>query len=166
MKLYQKKFIAAAAAVVVGVSAMPKLNSSDSIVEVNAVSGNVLEYLDRGISAINTGSGMLISWRYLANDDDNAVYKLYRDGTLIYTSEAGGSTCYLDSSGTSSSKYRVDTLSGERVVSSDSCSLISNNAYFDIPLDPPTASGVTYSPNDMSVGDVDGDGQYYGLCRS
>ena len=27
-----------------------------------------MEYLDRGISAINTGSGMLVSWRFLAND--------------------------------------------------------------------------------------------------
>ena len=126
----------------------------------NAASKMMLEYLDRGICAVNTGSGMLVSWRYLANDDDNAVYKLYRDGTLIYTSEAGKSTCYLDASGNSNSKYRVDTFSGSTLVASDDCKLISNNTYFDVPLTPPTASGVTYSPNDISVGDVDGDGQY------
>jgi len=49
----------------------------------DAASGPVVEYLDRGVSAVNTGSGMLVSWRYLANDDDNAVFKLYRDDTLI-----------------------------------------------------------------------------------
>jgi len=125
-----------------------------------AGSGMVLEYLDRGISAVNTGSGMLVSWRYLANDDDNAVYKLYRDGNLIYTSNAGDSTCFLDAGGSASSNYRVDTLSGGTVVGSETCKPISNNTYFEIPLEPPTASGVTYSPNDMSVGDVDGDGQY------
>lgn len=129
-------------------------------VRAETTGGAVLEYLDRGISAVGTGSGMLVSWRYLANDDDNAVYKLYRDGELIYTSEAGQSTCYLDAGGKADSKYRVDTLSGTRVVSSEECKLISGNAYFDIPLEPPTADGATYSPNDMSVGDVDGDGQY------
>ena len=123
-----------------------------------AGSGMVLEYLDRGISAVNTGSGMLVSWRYLANDDDNAVYKLYRDGNLIYTSNAGDSTCFLDAGGSASSNYRVDTLSGGTIVGSETCKLISNNTYLDLPLEPPTASGVTYSPNDMSVGDVDGDG--------
>ncbi|MBR0141550.1 MAG: rhamnogalacturonan lyase, partial [Ruminococcus sp.] len=129
-------------------------------INANAASKYMLEYLDRGICAVNTGSGMLVSWRYLANDDDNATYKLYRDGTLIYTSESGKSTCYLDKSGNSGSKYRVDTFSGNALMSSEDCKLISNNAYFDVPLNPPTASGVTYSPNDMSVGDVDGDGQY------
>lgn len=54
-----------------------------------------MEYLDRGISAINTGSGMLVSWRFLANDSDSAVFQLYRNNTLIYTSNAGESTCYL-----------------------------------------------------------------------
>ena len=48
-----------------------------------------MEYLDRGISAINTGSGMLVSWRFLANDSDSAVFQLYRNNTLIYTSNAG-----------------------------------------------------------------------------
>ena len=47
-----------------------------------------MEYLDRGISAINTGSGMLVSWRFLANDSDSAVFQLYRNNTLIYTSNA------------------------------------------------------------------------------
>ena len=85
----------------------------------NAASKYMLEYLDRGICAVNTGSGMLVSWRYLANDDDNATYKLYRDGTLIYTSEAGKSTCYLDTSGSAKSTYRVDTLSGTKITGSE-----------------------------------------------
>lgn len=127
----------------------------------DAASNVMLEYLDRGISAINTGNGMLVSWRYLANDDDNAVYKLYLDGSLVYTSEAGQSTCYLDTQGSASSKYRVDTISGGKLVGSEECKLISDNSYFDLPLDPPKAgSDYSYRPNDMSVGDIDGDGQY------
>lgn len=126
-----------------------------------AASGNcVVEYLDRGITAVSTGSGMLVSWRFLANDSENAEFKLYRDNTLIYTSSAGKATCYLDKSGSAKSKYRVDTLNDGKVISSSECSMISENYYFDIPLTPPTVSDCTYSPNDCSVGDVDGDGVY------
>ncbi len=121
---------------------------------------NIVENLDRGINAINTGNGMMVSWRFNANDDDKAVFKLYRDNTLIYTSNAGDATCYLDKSGSSSSKYKVETVVNGNVVSTDSCDLITNKNYFDIPLNVPTGSGCTYSANDCSVGDVDGDGQY------
>ena len=119
-----------------------------------------MEYLDRGISAINTGSGMLVSWRFLANDSDSGVFQLYRNNTLIYTSNAGESTCYLDGSGKSTDQYRVDTVENGKVVSTSNCTMISNQNYFQINLDPPTGSGCTYSPNDCSVGDVDGDGVY------
>ncbi|MCM1007384.1 MAG: hypothetical protein NC485_05515 [Ruminococcus flavefaciens] len=145
------------------VSGTVSIPSKKQPLEVNAAaagSTNVLEYLNREISAINTGSGMLVNWRFLANDDDTAVCRLYSDGTLIYTSEKNDATCYLDKNGKSNSKYRVDTVVGDKVVSSEACSLISNNAYFDVSLSSPTASGITYSPNDMSVGDVDGDGEY------
>ena len=127
---------------------------------VSAAGTNQVEYLNRGISAINTGSGMLVSWRFLANDSDSAVFQLYRNNTLIYTSNAGESTCYLDAGGKSTDAYRVDTVEGGKVVSSENCALISNQSYFQLNLDPPTGSGCTYSPNDCSVGDVDGDGTY------
>lgn len=161
MKKNFKRMISAAAALAVTATSSVVVPAADFTLRANAASNVMLEYLDRGITAVNTGKGMLVSWRYLANDDDNAVYKLYRDNTLIYTSEAGKATCYLDAQGSASSKYRVDTLSsGGALVSSENCRLISGNTYFDIPMTPPTGSGCTYSPNDMSVGDIDGDGQY------
>ncbi len=121
----------------------------------------IVERLDRGISAINTGSGMLVSWRYLANDADDAEYKLYRDGNLIYTSSSGQATCFLDNGGSASSSYRVDMVSGDRVINSDTCSIKSGSNYIDIPMNVPAGgSDYTYSPNDCSVGDVDGDGTY------
>ncbi len=132
----------------------------------SADSGCFVEYLDRGISAVNTGSGMLVSWRFLASDADHAVFKLYRDGNLIYTSDAGMATCFLDKGGNASSSYQVDTVVGDQVVSSDRCGLMSNHNYINIPMDVPkggtTPDGVTYtySPNDCSTGDVDGDGIY------
>lgn len=114
---------------------------------------NIMENLNRGISAINTGNGMLVSWRFLANDADDAEFKLYRGNELIYTSKTGQATCYLDKGGSSSSKYRVDYIAGGKVVSSENCSLVSNKDYFDIPLNILKGSGCTYSANDCSVGD-------------
>ncbi len=133
---------------------------------VSAAAPNVVEYLDRGINAVNTGSGMLVSWRFNANDPDNTVFRLYRGNELIYTSEAGKGTCYLDKGGNASSAYRVETVVGGTVKSSDTCGFVSGSSYFSIPMDVPkggtTPDGVayTYSPNDCSTGDVDGDGIY------
>lgn len=157
MKFCFKKLTSAAAALTVALTSLAAVPLSDKQAA-NAASNVTLEYLNRGISAVNTGNGMLVSWRYLANDDDNAVYKLYRDGVLIYTSEAGKSTCYLDAQGKASSKYKVDAFTADgALVNSENCTLISDKTYFDIPLSPPSD---IYSPNDMSVGDIDGDGQY------
>ncbi len=160
MKFNIRRVASAVSAIIIASTSVAVPKAAENF-PADAASNVTLEYLDRGISAVNTGNGMLVSWRYLANDDDNAVYKLYRDGSLIYTSEAGQSTCYLDAQGSASSKYRVDTLSDGKVVGSEECKLISDNSYFDLPLDPPKPAGdYTYSPNDMSVGDIDGDGQY------
>ncbi len=124
------------------------------------VGGNgtaVMEYLDRGIYAVKSGNGMFVSWRFNADDPDDAEYQLFRDGKLIYTSKAGDATSFQDNGGSANSKYRVDTLSGGTVIGSADCKFTSGNNYFDIPLKRP---GSQYSPNDCCVGDVNGDGQY------
>ena len=130
--------------------------------EADAASGYVVENLDRGISAINTGSGMMVSWRFLADDSDNSIFKLYRNNALIYTSNAGNATCYLDKDGKSTDTYKVETVESGTIVSSDTCAMQSGSNYLEVKLDVPKAqtSGITYSPNDCTVGDVDGDGQY------
>ncbi len=161
MELNLKKLTSAAAALTVALTSLAVAPSADKVSTANAASNVMLEYLNRGISAVNTGSGMLVSWRFNANDPDDAVFKLYRDNTLIYTSDKGKATSYLDKEGKSSSKYKVETLSGGKLLSSDECSLISDKSYFNIPLDiPKGGSDYTYSAGDCSVGDVDGDGQY------
>ncbi len=133
-------------------AAVPQMNTT-----VSAATSYTLEKLDRGMTAVNTGAGMLISWRFLANDPDDAVFKLYRDDTLIYTSNAGDATCYLDAGGSVSSTYRVETYHGDTRIGNDTCTMNSSGAYFDVPLDRPSS---IYTPNDCSVGDVDGDGDY------
>ena len=132
------------------------------------VGGNgkaIMEYLDRGICAVKSGSGMLVSWRFNANDADDAEFQLFRDDQLICTSKAGDPTCFQDNGGSASSRYRVDTVANGTVFSSEGCRFTSGTNYFEIPLDVP-AGGVingeaySYSPNDTCCGDADGDGQY------
>ncbi|MBQ4466270.1 MAG: hypothetical protein II916_09990 [Oscillospiraceae bacterium] len=124
---------------------------------VGGTGNNIVEYLDRGIYAIKSGDGMYISWRYNANDSDDAEFRLFRGSQLIYTSKAGDPTCFWDASGNAKSQYRVDMYHGDKLVTSDLCRMESGTNYIEIPLNKP---GNSYTANDCSCGDVDGDGQY------
>lgn len=156
-----KKLKAFAAALMMAAGVFPASICPVPAAAKSGTTQNVVEYLDRGIIAINTGSGMLVSWRFNADDPDDAVFRLYRDNTVIYTSESGMATSFLDKGGSSTSKYKVETLSGGSVISSEACSMISDRSYFNIPLDiPKGGSDYSYTAGDCSCGDVDGDGQY------
>ena len=160
MKIFNRLAAITASLLITANSALIQQNYFSELNSKAAYDSCIVENLNRGISAINTGSGMLISWRFLANDPDNATFNLYRDDKLIYTSNSNESTCYFDNTGSASSIYRIDTLNGSELISSKKCSLTSNTNYFDIPLNIPAASNCTYTAGDCSVGDVDGDGTY------
>lgn len=143
-----------------------------SAVKVGDSSGPQLEYLDRGLVAASTSDGIFLSWRLLGNEvtgfSDTGMtgtnFKVYRDGELLGTVE--NSTNYLDAGGSTSSHYSVAAIvDGEESVASAE-TVPWNQSYYSLPLQKP-ADGVTpvgeaysYSASDMSVGDVDGDGQY------
>ncbi|MBR1459291.1 MAG: RICIN domain-containing protein [Oscillospiraceae bacterium] len=139
----------------------------------NAGEGYQVEYLTRGLVAANTGSGMLLTWRILATDDSNTSYKLYKNGTLLKEIAAGSATNYLDAGGTAADKYTIDTYSGSTCIDKGSPATVfgtknsgQSGAYFDIntqkPADQtmPDGSTCSYTENDCSVGDIDGDGVY------
>ena len=157
---HAKKLSAAVAALTLIAPFANTFSMSDVSDAAYGVGGNgkaIMEYLDRGIYAVKSGNGMFVSWRYNANDPDNAEFRLYRDDKLIYTSKSGAPTCYQDNGGGTGSKYRVDCVDGGKILNSQTCKFTSGNSYFDIKLNRP---GSQYSPNDCSVGDVNGDGQY------
>lgn len=135
-------------------------------VEAFTLSSRQVENLDRGLVAINTSKGVYLSWRYLGTDSDNLQFDVYRDGKKINSKPIVDSTNYLDSNGsTSSSYYIVATENGNTLDTSDTVSPFSKN-YFDIPISAPeggvTPDGksYTYTANDASVADLDGDGKY------
>ncbi|WP_079909805.1 rhamnogalacturonan lyase [Paenibacillus sp. 32352] len=125
-----------------------------------------MEYLDRGLVAVKTDSGVFVSWRLLGNEPDGIAFNLYRDGVKVNSSPITNSTNYQDNSGSSESKYTVRAvLNGKEQPASAQAGVWDTN-YLSVPLQKP-ADGVnpdgstfTYSANDASVGDLDGDGQY------
>lgn len=129
-----------------------------------------LERLDRGLVAATTDAGVHLSWRLLAHEATGRSatgltgtdFAVYRDGELLTT--VTDSTNLLDPDGSSSSTYRVVAVVDGVEVDRGAEVRPWDQAWFDIPLTRP-ADGVTpageaytYSANDMSVGDVDGDG--------
>jgi Rhamnogalacturonan lyase family 11, C-terminal domain/Rhamnogalacturonan I lyases beta-sheet domain len=131
-----------------------------------------LEHLDRGLVATATAEGMFLSWRLLGHEVTGAGpagmvganFHVYRDGQRIAT--VTDSTNYLDRDGTPGAGYRVAAVVAGREVDRSAPTARWSGPYYNLPLRRP-ADGVTpageaytYSANDMSVGDVDGDGQY------
>ena len=131
-----------------------------------------LEHLDRGLVAASTSEGVFLSWRLLSQEVTGASdtgltgsdFVVYRDGGALAT--VTDSTNFLDADGGPGSVYQVAALvdGHERDLSAEVSAW--TDAYYDLPLMKP-ADGVTpvgeaytYSANDMSVGDVDGDGSY------
>lgn len=132
------------------------------------------EKLNRGLIAVKTRTGIFLSWRLMADEVNGysetgvtgAEFKIYRNGEAIAI--AADSTNYLDRDGSEADSYQVAAiLNGEEKPLCEPVSAWkSGENYIDIPLQIP-AGGVTpageaytYNANDMSIADVDGDGEY------
>jgi len=131
-----------------------------------------LEALDRGLVAVSTDQGVFLSWRLLASEATGATdtglagpdFAVYRDGERIAT--VADSTNYADATGSATAQYRVAPVVNGIELEASAPVTAWAQGWYDLPLQKP-ADGVTpkgeaytYSANDVSVGDVDGDGQY------
>lgn len=126
-----------------------------------------MENLGRGVIALrNAPDSIFISWRMLGNDPDDIAFNLYRttngESVKLNTQPLTQSTNFIDTKTdfASANSYFVKTvIKGKEVETSKPFTLPSNapvRNYLSIPLH--TISG--YTPNDVSVGDLDGDGEY------
>ncbi|MDY4926059.1 MAG: rhamnogalacturonan lyase [Prevotella sp.] len=118
------------------------------------------ERIGRAPVAVTTSQGILVSWRSLKSDAPTQAFNVYRNGTLI-ASDITTKTNFVDKDGKAGDTYRIET-SG-----SASETKAWDNIYTSIELARPKsrkdAAGKTtgrYRPDDISVGDVDGDGEY------
>ncbi|MDT0323333.1 rhamnogalacturonan lyase [Streptomyces millisiae] len=122
-----------------------------------------LENLDRGLVSVYTGSGNLVSWRFLASDPDNVAFNLYRGETLV-ASNITGATNYFHSGAPNSADYRVRAVVNGTEQAFSPHAIQFRSGYHDVPIQRPaggtTPDGVayTYEANDGSVGDLNGDG--------
>ncbi len=135
--------------------------------------GRRMEYLNRGVCAVVSGNGMLVSWRSLATDSENTIFKLYKNGEFIADIDKDAPTNYFVDGATAADTFTIDTFMDGIMVEFAQTAIILNNkstgqsgGYMEISLDPPAeqvmpdGTTCTYTPNDTSVGDIDGDGQY------
>lgn len=125
-----------------------------------------MEKLDRGLVALHnsSSSARFISWRFLGTDDEDTYFELLKDGETLKKSITDV-TCYTDAAGLNNSEYQV--IAHYPDGTSDTSEVVTpwSDVYYSMPLDKPAggknSSGTyEYTPNDCSVGDVDGDGQY------
>ncbi len=127
------------------------------------------EQLGRGFHVVTTSSGNLLTWRTLPTDmQENVSFEIAvfsSDGTdETWPIETGAPSCYLDKEKHEAYQLKVfkygvlqENLTSSRTVPEKSLRQVKLNR----PEGGSTASGsFTYSPNDCSVGDVDGDGEY------
>ena len=125
------------------------------------------EFLDRGVLAVKSADGILVSWRLLGYEPYGLAFNVYRDGRRLNHRPLTSVTNYLDPAGSETSVYKVrPVLAGFELPSLGRDSARVWNGYHSVPLQRP-AGGVTpageayvYHANDASVGDLNGDGDY------
>ena len=130
------------------------------------------EKLGRGVVAIRENpSTVVVSWRYLSSDPMETAFNIYRDGKKLTSQPIVTGTLFRDeNSSQKAAVYEVrPVVKGKETHLLDGKYTLPANAplgYLQIPLKKP-AEGITpagdtytYSPNDASIGDVDGDGEY------
>ena len=124
-----------------------------------------LEKLDRGVVAVSMGgSKVFVSWRWLGTEDD-ITFNLYRNGTKINTAPLTVSN-YTDNAGSTTASYTVTAIVNGVEQAASSGVKPWAQQYLKVPISAPaggtTPDGIayTYSANDASIADLDGDGQW------
>ncbi len=126
-----------------------------------------MEKLSRGVVAVNQGGGkVFISWRMFGTDGDKIAFNLYRETggkpLRLNAKPIADVTFFVDESAdlTKQNSYFVRVVSGKKEGEQSAKFNLKANAeakqYLSVPLQTPA----NYTPNDASVGDLDGDGEY------
>ncbi len=134
-------------------------------------------------------NGVYLSWRLLGDESlENQAFDIYKNGTKIYTTGPHDATCYTDKNGTENDIYKVVKAGADASAEPGVKAFTEGNhtargsyvgnvseansfSWVDIPLVRPAnvknhggSTSVYYGdgcgPNDASVGDLDGDGDY------
>jgi rhamnogalacturonan endolyase len=147
-----------------------------------AAAPRIMERLDRGVVAVHQPDGkVFVSWRLLASDPEGTAFNLYRETapsvnvafgnaprqreepvTKLTAEPLAGPTWFVDKSARleRATKYFVrPVVNGAEGEPSPAFALAAGAAplpYHAVPIVTPDG----YTPNDASLGDLDGDGRY------
>lgn len=140
--------------------------SSRSTPDAAVTTPKQMEYLTRALVAVRrNASTVYIGWRLLGTDPSAIAFNLYRDSIKVNATPITTSTNFVDSITTNGTYTVRPVLNGVEGAPSEPATVWANNQLL-ISLQKPeggtTPDGVayTYTANDCSVGDVDGDGVY------
>ena len=125
-----------------------------------------MENIDRAPIALpaSNGKGIFISWRLLGTDNPNTTFDIIRNGTTIVSGSK--TTNFTDNEGTTTSSYEIAVKNNGNETERTTAFTPWGNIFLRQTLDRPDGGSTpasetyTYSPNDCSIGDIDGDGQY------
>ncbi|WP_163537479.1 hypothetical protein [Gracilibacillus sp. YIM 98692] len=143
------------------------ISEASDVIEspVTEVQKRQMEQLDRALVAVESDDGVYVGWKVLGTDPDDVKFNVFRDGRQINKKPIENSSNFFDENGTKDSTYQVRIIKGSGAKITKEVDVWSEN-YLSVALDKPeggtTPDGVdyTYSANDASVGDLDGDGEY------
>ncbi len=116
-----------------------------------------MENLGRGAVAVDLGEGRIyVGWRLLGTDPNNITFNVYRDNTRVNNGPIKDSTNIVDNNGIEGAAYIVRAVVNGLEGEPSAPAKVWSQNYLSIPLQTPQS----YAPNDASVGDLDGDGQF------
>lgn len=117
-------------------------------------------YSDRALIAVKGDEGVFVSWRAYEEDSEDISFVLEKNGAVIYS---GDRTSYLDAEGNAGDSYRLTASEGISDEGEETTAWSQEYQEFTLqapqPQTMPDGSVTEYTSNDMSVGDLDGDGQ-------
>src|SRR5690349_15691575 len=137
------------------------------ILPVNSSALRQMEKLSRGVVAVvQTDGKVFVSWLMFGTDADNIAFNLYREtnGKAIKLNDnpIADVTFFVDETADlkQANAYFVRAVSGKKETETSAEFTLAANSeakqYLSIRLQTPAG----YTPNDASVGDLDGDGEY------
>lgn len=124
-----------------------------------------VEYLTRGTVAIKIENGVFLSWRLLGTEPTDTTFDIYKNGAVLLSNYAN--TNYIDENGSENDVYQIIVSGGS--INGEKKATVMSEDYMDIPISRPipdvtenslAGSDYTYSANDATVADLDGDGEY------
>ncbi|MEN2413189.1 rhamnogalacturonan lyase [Flavobacterium mesophilum] len=136
-------------------------------ISLSVFSQRQMENLDRGVVAVKNNGQFFIGWRVLGTDPDNLAFNLYRKSgnqkaIKLNDKPISGATNFVDAKANSQEENTWFVKTVVKGKESDA------KGSFTIPASSPDKDYMSiklkeiegYTANDLSVGDLDGDGRY------